>query len=177
MTKGETMRVLFFLLFMVPIAYSAERCDMNQIMNDLLKCCQKCEQEPESGQCGEKDVSDEGQIRALLNEINKMRKQAGAKSLSINVKLSCAAKKHSDDMGNKQFCSHTGSNGLSPWKRAETCNTRAYGEIIACGQRKPVSAVKAWMDSAGHKKIMLKPQFRTIGLGMYKHYWTAIFGY
>jgi len=114
-------------------------------------------------------------LKELLSLINNQRERVGLSPLSQTTKLTCAAKKHSEDMGTYKFCSHTGRYGSSPWDRARECGTEAHGEIIACGQSTPTQAVIAWMNSPAHRKLMLHPDFKSVGLGMHKNYWTAIF--
>jgi len=116
-------------------------------------------------------------IKDLLEEINKEREAAKVGELYISTRLKCAADRHSNDMGKNKNCSHTGTDKTSPWDRAEKCGTKAYGEIIACGQSTPRKAVDGWLKSAPHKKIMLNGRFKSVGLGMENNYWTAIFGY
>jgi uncharacterized protein YkwD len=44
---------------------------------------------------------------------------------------------------------------------------RAAGENLAYGFKTPEAVVKAWMNSEGHKKNILDPDFTYIGIGYY----------
>jgi len=118
-----------------------------------------------------------GPIQDVLREMNKIRAQVGAGPVFIDSKLTCAADAHSKDIGAKRVCSHYGSDGSTPWKRAERCGTRAYGEIVACGHRTGADAVRGWYNSSGHRKIMLNGQFKKVGIAVHNYHWTAIFAY
>lgn len=121
---------------------------------------------------------DPGQVlEDLLKEVNKVREEAKVSKLYISTRLQCAADRHSLDMGKTKICSHTGSDGSTAWDRASKCGTKAYGEIIACGQKTPKQAVEGWMGSPSHKRILLNGKFKSVGLGMSNNHWTAIFGY
>jgi len=59
---------------------------------------------------------------------------------------------------------------------------RLVGENIAAGYSSPEAAVAGWMDSDGHCKNIMNPEFNEIGIGYYykssstyRHYWTQNF--
>ena len=120
----------------------------------------------------EKDV-----IIELLSEMNAERAKVNAPALVIDSGLTCAARTHSNDIGIRKVCTHTGVNGSTPWDRARFCQVEAYGEIVACGQKTPKEAVLSWYYSPGHKKIMLDKNFKKVGIAVTNYYWTAIFSY
>ena len=107
--------------------------------------------------------------------INEERAKRGLHPLEIDDQLNCAAKIHSDDVGPKRSCSHTGSDGSSPWDRAARCDTGASRENIACGQRTAREAVDAWLNSEGHFKNMMSSDIHFIGVAVTDYYWTNIF--
>jgi uncharacterized protein YkwD len=52
------------------------------------------------------------------------------------------------------------------------------GENIAKGQQSPEDVMNAWMNSDGHRKNILNPDFTEIGVGYVKGdttYWTQQF--
>jgi len=123
--------------------------------------------------------------RAIEEEINEIRVQYGLSPFTKSQKITQAALRHSNDMADNNFFSHTGSDGTRAGIRLdESCyNWQAYGEIIAAGYGSPDGAVEAWMDSPGHKGIILDPGLVDFGAGYaynasskYKHYWTVDFG-
>ena len=126
----------------------------------------------------EKDLS----VEVRINEI---RDQFSMPRFSNSEKITQAALRHSKDMADNNFFSHTGSDGSNTGDRLEDACYKwwAYGEIIAAGYTTPASVVDAWMGSSGHRGIILDPQYTEFGAGYayksssrYKHYWTVDFG-
>ena len=74
--------------------------------------------------------------------------------------------------------SHTRPDG----RKFFTVSPKANGENLAAGQKTPEKVVSAWMNSPGHKKNILNPNFTTIGISYkqtttgYKTYWVQLFG-
>ncbi len=110
-------------------------------------------------------------------------------ALVPNHKLMRAAHLHSEDMALRDFFSHTGSNGSSPWARmaAQGYTFSLAAENIAAGYSTPASVVEGWMNSSGHRANILNCNLREIGVGYYLlandtgsvnygHYWTQDFG-
>jgi uncharacterized protein YkwD len=132
--------------------------------------------------------------KQVITQVNQ-RRAAGAKcggvnkppapALTTHGKLRCAARKHSKDMGSKNFFSHTGSNGSSFSQRITSAGyawTQA-AENIAAGQSTAAAVVTGWMGSTGHCNNIMNPSLKEIGVGYYyagsstyKHYWTQDFG-
>ncbi len=113
---------------------------------------------------------------ALFEEINLQREMRGLSRVSLRDDLNCAVRRHSDDVGSVGECSHTGTDGSTPGSRVTDCGGPGWtGEIIACGQGTPESAVQAWINSPGHNEIMFTPTQVHIGVAMHNNYWTAIF--
>lgn len=108
-----------------------------------------------------------------------------APALTLDTRLRCAARKHSKDMGVKNFFSHTGSNGSTPWARIKK-SSYAYtqaAENIAWGYSTPTDVVNGWMASSGHCQNIMKKGLKNIGVGYYaapastyKHLWSQDFG-
>lgn len=112
----------------------------------------------------------------LWEEINKARAGKGLAKVELDGKLSCGAKIHAEDIGPKRICGHTGSDGSSPTERLARCDYRGgWGEIVACGQRTPSEAVKAWHNSPGHAAIMYDSRNTYVGVHMINNYWVAVF--
>lgn len=131
---------------------------------------------PGGGMPGDKPVPpSEDTLKALSDAINAARKSRGLAEVKLDAGLTCAAKRHADDIGVKKICGHTGSDNSSPWQRAAGCASKADGEIVACGQGTPKAAVDAWSLSPGHAAIMYAPDQTVIGVGMLNNYWVAIF--
>ena len=117
----------------------------------------------------------EGDVAGVGEAVNKARASRGLSAVEILPALNCAAARHALDTGKRGMCSHTGSDGSSPWDRAKDCGTSANGEIIACGQGDATTAVNAWTLSPGHAAIMYDGGQKKMGVGMSNNYWVVIF--
>ena len=116
-----------------------------------------------------------GDVAGVGEAVNKARASRGLSAVEILPVLNCAAARHALDTGKRGMCSHTGSDGSSPWDRAKDCGTFANGEIIACGQGDATTAVNAWTLSPGHAAIMYDGGQKKMGVGMSNNYWVIIF--
>lgn len=122
---------------------------------------------------------------AVEEKINEIRDQYSLPRFTNSQKITKAALRHSNDMADNNFFSHTGSDGSTAGVRLDQAcyNWQEYGEIIAAGYQSPASVVDAWMDSMDHRDIILEPDLADFGAGYaynrssdYKHYWTVDFG-
>lgn len=128
----------------------------------------------------------------VIAEINK-RRAAGAKcggvskakvgAVKLNAQLRCASRRHSKDMVAKNFFSHTGSNGWTPWQRIQAAGYvyKNAAENIAAGQATAIAVVNGWMGSTGHCNNIMNGVLKEVGVGYYPggaygHYWTQDFG-
>ena len=128
---------------------------------------------------------------SLINQARASARSCGADVLEAappvtwNSQLAAAALKHSDDMATHDFFSHTGSDGLSVSQRvdAEQYNWRTVGENIAAGQSTTEIVIEAWLDSPGHCKNIMNPNFEEVAVvcvenngSQYRQYWTNVLG-
>ncbi|MBL8932159.1 MAG: CAP domain-containing protein, partial [Kineosporiaceae bacterium] len=104
-------------------------------------------------------------------------------ALKADGKLTNAAQGHSADMAAKNYFSHTGLDGRSPFDRMRDAgySYSMAAENIAAGQPTPAAVVNGWMNSAGHKANILNCKLTEIGVGVakggsYGIYWTQNFG-
>ena len=120
----------------------------------------------------------------LLSLINAERQKVGAPPLRINLKLTQAGLRQSQDMAIHNFFSHTGSNGsgFSDRISAAGYNWSAAAENIAAGQSTPTAVFQSWLNSPPHKQNMLNAQYTEVGFGYaynsqstYQTYWPADF--
>ncbi|MFN7678003.1 MAG: Calx-beta domain-containing protein [Cyanobacteriota bacterium] len=132
----------------------------------------------------------------VIRLTNLERIKAGLTPFTPNRLLTQAAEGHVQDMDAKNsYLGHSGSNGSSPMDRIKATgyaaawqamgDGRLYGislENSAGGQRSPVEVVADWMNSVGHRKGILDPAAKEIGVGFqYDHetqqtYWVQNFG-
>ncbi|MFJ4775841.1 sigma-70 family RNA polymerase sigma factor [Streptomyces sp. NPDC088762] len=120
-----------------------------------------------------------GQVIALVNA---ERAAAGCGPLKEDAQLRTAAQRHSDDMANRNFFSHTNPDGADPGRRTTAAGYEwsTYGENIAQGQQTPQSVMDSWMKSPGHRANILNCSFKDIGVGIHQGaggpWWTQNFG-
>jgi uncharacterized YkwD family protein len=110
---------------------------------------------------------------------NQERTKNGLKPLALDTELSKVAREKSRDMQSKNYFSHTSPTYGSPFDMMKKFGItyRSAGENIAMGQPTPEAVVKAWMNSDGHRKNILSPNFTHIGVGHVAsgNYWTQMF--
>lgn len=108
--------------------------------------------------------SDESRILQLVNA---ERSKNGAKSLSANSDCTKLARMKSQDMVNNNYFSHQSPTYGSPFDMLKSNNVSYMyaGENIAMNQSAE-AAFKAWMNSEGHRKNILNPNFTELGVGI-----------
>jgi uncharacterized protein YkwD len=118
----------------------------------------------------------------VIRLTNRARAGHGCRAVRTEGKLATAARRHSADMARKNFFSHTGSDGSDFVRRAKRAGYHhAMGENIARGQSTAAEVVEAWMNSAGHRSIILNCAAKAVGVGMARGrggvpLWTQVFG-
>jgi uncharacterized protein YkwD len=120
----------------------------------------------------------ENEVTAL---VNRERERNGCGRVRTDERLRTAARRHSQDMADRNYFDHTSPDGRTPWDRARRAGyEQAIGENIAKGQRTPESVMSAWMNSAGHRRNILNCDARAIGVGLAYDdgapIWTQLFG-
>lgn len=118
----------------------------------------------------------------MLRLINAERRKAGAPPLCFNKKLLKAATVHSADQARRQALSHTGSDGSDAGVRLDRVGYKwnTWAENVAQGYDGVAAVMAGWMASPGHRRNLLNPAFRHIGLGIAAGgrgpWWTQVFG-
>lgn len=113
--------------------------------------------------------------RATLCLINAERRTRGLRILRSSGRLSQAARRHSRDMAGRHYFSHTSPGGTTfPERIRRTgylrgANDWFVGENLAWGTRAKGTArtvLRVWMTSPSHRRVLLTPSFRDVGLGV-----------
>jgi uncharacterized protein YkwD len=108
--------------------------------------------------------------RSVIRAINRERAGHGLAALRASSKLARAADFHSWEMLDANYFAHTSRNG-GPFDRRvrRYARHRAVGETLAwvsrCGRRSGRQVVRMWMNSSGHRAILLSSTFRRVGIG------------
>lgn len=121
--------------------------------------------------------------REVLAFVNSTRKSRKLRTLSLNSALTSAAKGHSLDQARRRKMSHKGGDGkeMSHRIRKQGYSYRHAGENVAYGQNSAEHVFSSWMKSRGHRKNILNPNVRNMGLYVARGrdgmlYWTQVFG-
>ena len=112
----------------------------------------------------------------VLVQLNAIRKRHGLAPLRLSKPLSSAADTHSRAMGTLGFFDHDSRDGSEFWKRVqrfysdEGYSSWSVGENLlwSSGELSAATALKLWMQSPGHRKNILTPRWREIGLSALK---------
>lgn len=128
-------------------------------------------------------------LQALFSLVNEVRSQgydcgpAGsfgpAPALRYEARLARAARRHSAYMASRGVISHIGEGGSSV---AERVTQEGYawswvGENLAYSSgfdMTPEQVLRGWLDSPGHCRNLLYPEFTEVGLGKVETYWTLV---
>ena len=124
-------------------------------------------------------VNAEAMASEVIRLTNIERAKAGRSALIYNASLQRGAMMRAKEISIK--FSHERPNGESFTTILNECGAgHISGENIAAGQKSPELAVKAWMNSQGHKLTMLNNENLYIGVGFYqdndgRYYWVQNF--
>jgi hypothetical protein len=112
--------------------------------------------------------------REILEVANRARMQHGLPQLSEDRFLTAAARGHSRAMAEQEFFSHTSfQRGFeTPMDRAKAAGAHidGVGENIAMLTQSGATAeafVQGWLDSPGHRKVLLSGEWLMTGVGVY----------
>jgi uncharacterized protein YkwD len=110
--------------------------------------------------------------RPTIVRINEVRQKHGLKPLRFSFRLARAAEAHALSMAEDGFFSHESADGTVFWKRI----ARWYGSasfshwtvgenlLWASPDVLPEEAVQMWLDSPGHRRVLLSSAWTQIGL-------------
>ncbi len=117
--------------------------------------------------------------KQVIDLTNAQRTKNGLPALKADTALGKVAKTKANDMQQKNYFSHTSPTYGSPFDmmRDMGVSYKTAGENIAKGQASPDAVVNAWMNSEGHRKNILNPNFTHIGVGHQAsgNYWSQMF--
>jgi uncharacterized protein YkwD len=114
-------------------------------------------------------------VDATLCLVNRARAEHGLAALRSAGALERAAAAHSRDMVRRDFFSHESPGGSTPQQRIDRtgylngARSWAIGETIAWGTggyATPSSIVRGWLNSPGHRAILLDGRYRDVGIGV-----------
>ncbi|NUR78136.1 MAG: CAP domain-containing protein [Thermoleophilia bacterium] len=108
----------------------------------------------------------------VLADLNQIRAQHGLKPLGISARLTAAAAQHSREMGADGYFQHESHDGTAFWKRiGRYYGSTGYGYwsvgenlLWSSPQVDASGALNLWMNSPEHRKNILTPRWREIGI-------------
>lgn len=118
--------------------------------------------------------------KVILKLVNRERVSRGLSPMKLNSKLNKLAKIKSDDMYKNRYFSHNSPVYGTPFDlmKKHKIGYMTAGENIAKGQNTPEHVMKSWMNSPGHRRNILNPRFKEMGVSRDKYgnnIWTQMF--
>jgi uncharacterized protein YkwD len=103
----------------------------------------------------------------MLARVNDVRRRERVPPLHPNPLLDRIAQEHAEDMLARSYFGHQTPEGLGPSERARADGYRAgIGENIVEQRFSTQEALEAWLNSPGHRRNILDPTSREMGLGL-----------
>jgi len=111
----------------------------------------------------------------MLRLINNARAGRGLHTVRSFEALHKAARAHAGDMLRRDYFAHSSLSGLTIGTRARRAgyavngwSAWSVGEVIAWGsgaRGTPQAVFRSWMNSSGHRRIILTKRWRDVGVG------------
>jgi uncharacterized protein YkwD len=104
----------------------------------------------------------------VLAQMNFYRGLNGAAPLRLDERLALAAADRIRDMEEQQYWSHFSPRGASPfmWLTLRGYSFATAAENLASGFETAEVLVSSWMESAGHRRNIISPDFRDVGIAI-----------
>ena len=122
------------------------------------------------------------QANEVVQLVNQARAAKGLPPVTLDAKLVQVAAAHSQHMAKVGKMAHEGIGNGSPTERIRKAlpTAKTTAENVAYGQRSAAEVMQGWMDSPGHRRNILDPNLRTIGVEVVtgsdgRPYWTQVF--
>jgi len=126
----------------------------------------------------------------VVDLTNQLRADLGLQPVCVSLELTLAARRHSQDMADRNYFSHTAEDPAPHGaKFSERARNAGYsgsprGENIGAGQTSAQSIYNGWEGSSGHYANMTKSDINEIGVGYWQtpgsdyggHRWTMVTG-
>ncbi len=157
---------------------------INQILPALSPPTTLAKQPPAASSVAAQSTATTQMEAQVLQQINAIRAKQGLGQLRSNEKLTQVARNYSRRMAEQNFFSHTSPAGDTMVQRVRSAGIFyvTIGEnLFTCTNiPQPVPAsVKGWMNSPGHRKNILRPEYQETGIGVWRrgdtYYFTQLF--
>lgn len=116
-------------------------------------------------------------IAEFTQLVNAARTDSRCPALKWNASVATVARRHSEDMRDRNFFAHDNPDGLSPFDRLRGARIEfiAAAENILMGTTSGRRAFDLWMNSPGHRANLLNCSLAEHGVGTAATYWTHVF--
>ncbi len=119
----------------------------------------------------------------LLDSLNTLRASRGLAPVAFNAELNAAAATHSRDMSVQNRPWHFGSDGSSPFDRANRVGYtgKFLGELISETYETELETLATWMGTPDMRAVLLDPKATEVGFAWFqepngKIWWTFCTG-
>lgn len=146
----------------------------------LFNSCKNDTTKPDST-TSENNNAVSSDAQTVFDLVNQERAKAGLEAYKLDTKLCEAANKRAQEIVEKYDHIRPNGTDFDTVLDEYGFNSKAYsrGENIVAKRESASSAMKAWMDSQGHKENILADYYTTIGIGVYEYngskYWVQLF--
>lgn len=132
--------------------------------------------EPELSADEWKEV-DQGMEQQIFDITNVLRHRFDMPPLRWEEDIHQVAFMHSRDMAEQDYFSHESLDGRGLKERLSENEThyKAAGENIAAQYPDAPGAMEGWLNSEGHRDVLLDKRFTHLGVGVYRLYFTQNF--
>jgi len=105
---------------------------------------------------------------AVLTQMNFYRGLHRLPALRLDERLSAAAEDRMRDMEELEYWAHDSPHGRRPfeWLAPHRYVFRTAGENLASGFETAEIMVVSWMESAGHRRNIVSPDFKDVGIAI-----------
>lgn len=126
-------------------------------------------------------------VQGVVEQTNQQRANAGLASLRWNNELAVAASDYALELASTGYFAHNTPEGTTPVSRSVAAGYPSFpwgtyvGENLAKGFDSPGEVMQGWMNSEGHRRNVLLPDYIEIGVGVAAApdgtlYWVQEFG-
>ncbi|WP_409254297.1 CAP domain-containing protein [Bacillus sp. SCS-153A] len=123
------------------------------------------------------DEISRGSEQQIFDITNILRSTYEAGQVDWDEETAMVAEEHSKDMFEQDYFSHESPTFGTLADRLESAEIAfgMAGENIAAQYADGPAAVHGWLNSEGHRKTLLEPDFTHLGVGVYRKYYTQNF--
>lgn len=106
--------------------------------------------------------------QVVVSEINASRSNNSLANLTTDSQLNKAAALKADDMLKNGYWAHTAPDGSQPWRWFDVAGYKyaVAGENLAKDFKTSDGIASAWMNSESHRKNILNPNFKNVGVAV-----------